>query len=77
MATLYKVKTNRPVDVDGKAKTPVVWAASEGAARKARKELAEKHGLKPLKDVDYEQVEVPTSKAGILEWLNANVTSET
>lgn len=65
VAGIYKVKT---VEVDGKIH--VKWASSEGAARKAKKELAEEHGLRPLKDVSYDQVDVPTSKAGIIEWLN-------
>jgi len=54
----------------------VAWASSEGAARKAKKELAEKYGLKPLKDVEYETVDVPTSKAGIIDWLNENFNRE-
>jgi len=71
MATVYKVTT---IAVDGKV--AVGWASSEGAARKMKKELTEKHGLRPLKDVDYEQVDVPTSKGGIIDWLNENHTVE-
>lgn len=71
MAGVYKVKT---VAVD--SKVHVKWASSEGAARKAKKELADEHGLRPLKDVSYEQVDVPTSKGGIIDWLNENYTSE-
>lgn len=67
MATVYKVKT---IAVDGKVH--VKWASAEGAARKAKKELAEEHGLRPLKDVSYDQVDVPTSKGGIIDWLNEN-----
>jgi hypothetical protein len=71
MATVYKVTT---IEIEGEKK--VAWASSEGAAKKMRRELAEEYDLKPLKDVSYEAVEVPTSKAGIIEWLNENYTSE-
>lgn len=67
MAGVYKVTT---VPVEGKVH--VKWASSEGAARKAKKELAEEYGLRPLKDVSYENVDVPTSKSGIIDWLNSN-----
>lgn len=67
MATIYKSKT---IAVDGKVH--VRWSSAEGAAKKAKRELAEEHGLKPLKDVSHEAVDIPTSKAGIIEWLNDN-----
>ena len=67
MAGVYKV-TTAPVD----GKVHVKWASSEGAARKAKKELADEHGLRPLKDVSYDNVDVPTSKGGIIDWLNEN-----
>jgi len=67
MATVYKVKT-----IEVEDQVHVACASSEGAARKAKKELAEKHGLRPLKDVSYDTVDVPTSKAGIIKWLNEN-----
>lgn len=67
MATIYKVKTDPVENV-----VHVCWESSEGAAKKARRELAEAHGLKPLKEVDYELVDFPTSKAGLIEWLNEN-----
>lgn len=71
MAGVYKVTT---VPVEGKVH--VKWASSEGAARKAKKELADEHGLRPLKDVSYENVDVPTSKGGIIDWLNEHHTVE-
>lgn len=74
MATVYKVSTDVQV-AEGNV-FGVAWASSEGAARKARRELAEKHGLKPLKEVEYEAVDVPTSKAGIIDWLNENFALE-
>lgn len=73
MATVYKIQTkeNCPPGSDTK---PTKWASSEGAARKAKKELCEEHGLK-ANGADYEAIDVPTSKAGIIDWLNENVTS--
>jgi hypothetical protein len=72
MATIYKVTTKDPQPPGGDSR-PTRWASSEGAARKEKKALCEKHGLKAT-GADYEQVEVPTSKAGIIEWLNDNFT---
>ena len=76
MATIYKVKTVPCDSEDGQNVVHVVWAPSEGAAKKARRELAEKYGLKPLKDVNYEVVSMPTSKVGAIEWLNENCKTE-
>lgn len=72
MATLYRIQVKEPLAHLGGAK-PIMWAGAEAAARKAKKELCEKHSLKS-NGADYESVDVPTSKAGLLEWLNANVT---
>lgn len=72
MSTIYKVKTDPVANDAGIEEVHVAWASSEGGAKKARRELAEQHGLKPLKEVDYEAVDIPTSKAGIIEWLNEN-----
>jgi hypothetical protein len=71
MATIYKATT---VAINGT--THVAWASSEGAAKKAKRELAAKHNLKPLKEVFHEPVEIPTSKAGLIEWLNENYFTE-
>ncbi len=78
MATVYKVKTKEQViahDDGDPTQYAVAWASSEGAARKAKKALCEEHGLK-ANGADYEAVEVPTSKAGIIDWLNENVKTE-
>lgn len=86
MATVYKVMTGKiPMEVvtgTGKNKmretveTRVVrWASAEGAAKKARRELMETYGVK-MADVSIEQVDVPTSKAGIIEWLSVNHSRE-
>lgn len=72
MATLYKIQVKQPIAHLENAR-PIKWASAEAGARKAKKELCEEYGLKAT-GADYEQVEVPTSKAGILEWLNSNVT---
>lgn len=76
MTTVYKVKTDPVENDDGVSEVHVAWASSDGAAKKARRDLAEKHNLKPLKEVDYEAVDIPTSKAGIIEWLNENHVTE-
>lgn len=77
MATIYKIKANRVVSEEGGyVFIPVAWASSEGAARKAKKEMAERYGLQHLKDIEYGAVEVPTSKAGLIDWLNWNVSKE-
>jgi hypothetical protein len=44
-----------------------------GAARKERRRLSEEHTLK-LNDVEIEQVDVPSGKAGLIGWLNENFT---
>lgn len=46
------------------------WAGAEGKAKKLRRELAEVHDLRPLKDVEITTVDVPSGKAGLLQWLN-------
>lgn len=71
MATVYRARTKEPVGQDGLRATK--WAGSEAGARAAKKELTAKHGLKQT-GADYDALEVPTSKAGIIEWLNENVT---
>ncbi len=76
MASVYKASTKNRVGSDeGGGFIAVKWASSEGAARKAKKELCEEHGLKAT-GADYEQVDVPTSKAGIIDWLNENHKQE-
>lgn len=52
--------------------TAVAWAPAEGKAKKLRRELAEAHGLRPLKDVEIVAVDVLGGKAGLLQWLNEN-----
>lgn len=72
MATVYRIRTKENLP-QGSDHRPTRWAASEGAARKEKKALCEKHELKQT-GADYEALDVPTSKAGIIEWLNDNVT---
>lgn len=72
MATIYMAQVKEPLaHLEGAR--PKKWASSEGAARKAKKELCEEHGLKAT-GADYEALEIPTSKAGLIDWLNENVT---
>ena len=71
MATIYKAKT---IPVDGVVH--VKWASAEGAAKKAKRELAEEHKLRPLKDVSHEAMDIPTSKGGLIDWLNEHHVKE-
>ena len=57
---LYKTTTTDGVSFQG----------SQTEASKARSAL-KTQGFKP----ETQTIEVPTNKAGLLEWLNANVTS--
>jgi hypothetical protein len=62
---LYKITaTNSDGD------TGTTWASSQTESAKARKEFMEK-GFKRNQLVT-EDVEVPTSKDGLLNWLNKN-----
>ena len=47
----------------------VRFAGSQGEATKTRMALAEEHGLKKL-GIEIEEVDVPTSKAELLPFLN-------
>lgn len=72
MTKLYKVQVKEPLAHKG-GERPIRWAGAEAAARKEKKALCEEHGLK-ANGADYEDVEVPTNKAGLLVWLNENFT---
>lgn len=60
-------KTSTPGKKDNVAFT---WGGSQTEATKHRV-AAKAMGFKP----ETQTVEVPTNKAGLLEWLNANMTS--
>lgn len=47
-----------------------LWAGSQAEAGKHRKELNQR-GHKRA-DISTDEVEVPTNKTGLLEWLNKN-----
>ena len=51
-------------------KIHVAFGSSEGAARAARRELAEAHGFK-LGDVAYAPIDLQPGKAGLIAYLNA------
>mgnify|MGYP003544660126 CR=1 FL=1 len=55
-------------------KTTVSWQGTQADAASVRKRAMD-DGAK-RKDVTTEDVEVPTDKAGLLAWLNANCTGE-
>lgn len=47
------------------------YQGSQTEAAKKRKELKPLYAVKPISQT----IEVPTNKAGLLAWLNENVTS--
>lgn len=51
------------------------WAGSADACRKAKKEIVAGSGVEPSA-ISYEEAEVPTSKAGLLEFLNKNCVAK-
>ena len=71
MTTIYKTFTK--VAVEGKVR--VNWHSSEANAKRDRTLMAEEFKL-ARNDTDYDVVELQTSKAGVLEWLNANYRAE-
>lgn len=54
--------------------TKVSWQGTQADSASVRKKAMD-DGAK-RKDVTTEDVEVPTDKAGLLAWLNANCTGE-
>jgi hypothetical protein len=72
MSVVYKV-TAGPT---GESQTVHVrWGSSDAAAKKFRRELMEELDIK-LNEVTIETVDIPTSKGGILDWLNKNYVTE-
>lgn len=67
---LYKTTYTDPKPEMDDLATVVIWGGSLTEASKARSG-AKSRGFKP----ETQTVEVPTNKAGLLEWLNANVTA--
>ncbi len=67
----YKVSPTVDVEHD-KAKPEVRWAGSQADAREAKKQMMTDFNLK-RSQVDVEETDVPTDKAGLLEFLSKNV----
>ena len=64
---LYKIKASG----NGDALTKIKWVGSAAEGVSVRKELyAEGFARKEVTEV---QVDIPTDKQGLLEWLNGNV----
>ena len=61
---LYRVSFN-----DGDNKEVAKWAGSQDEATKQRMAFMSEHGVK-RKDISVENIDVPTSKAELIEWLN-------
>lgn len=51
------------------------WASSQEAAVKERMKVCEEHGVK-RGDVSIDAVEIDTTKAGLIGWLNAQFTRD-
>lgn len=69
---LYKVEVEK--DAASEDQPRVAWAGTQADAKAAKRELAEAHGMGPLsKSVSYAEVDVPTDKAGLLQFLRDNV----
>jgi len=66
-------KTTYPTNISDGSPTIIVtkWSGSQTEATKHRVEGRARAHLKP----ETQTVDVPTNKAGLLEWLNANVTT--
>ena len=64
---LYRVTANR----SGHAATKFVGTRADVA--KAKDEFAEKYGVRRNADTSFEEVDVPTDKAGLLAFLNAEL----
>jgi|CXWK01.1.fsa_nt_gi ribosomal protein L20A (L18A) len=61
---LYRVSFN-----DGDNKEVAKWVGSQDEATKQRMAFTSEHGVK-RKDISVENIDVPTSKAELIEWLN-------
>ena len=76
MATVYRtIASIRNPEIGAPTKS-IKWFSSEAQAKASRKETAAELNLRSYKDVEVEQLDMPTSKAGILGWLNANHIEE-
>lgn len=67
--SIYQVATPAVGDA-GSQVVHLRYSPSETQARKARRELAEAHGLK-LDEVMYKAIDVKPGKAGLIAYLNS------
>lgn len=68
---LYKVSATIHKGVESAPVRSVRWFGTQGDCATRRKELNTKHGV--ARDaIKTDEVEVPTTKKELLEWLNAN-----
>lgn len=75
MPTIYRTVAKVKADV-GASEYGIQWFSSEAQAKAARKKIAADCNLRSYKEVEVEQIDLPGSKAGMIEWLNENHTSE-
>lgn len=70
---LYRTQHHEPkLDEESSIQLKYHWQGTQADAAACRKDLKAK-GHTSIETVD---VDVPTDKAGLLEWLNTNVTGE-
>lgn len=69
----YRVTANTKHAETGELMPTHKFAGTQAEASKMRREMAERHGLRPLADVSFEEVEVPTDKQGLIAFLNAEL----
>ena len=63
------MKLYRVSFTDGDNNDVAKWVGSQDEATKQRMAFMSEHGVK-RKDVSIENIEVPTTKAELIEWLN-------
>ena len=68
---LYKITATAPDTEPGLPNTRITWVGSKAEGVQARKKLAD-DGWK-RKEVEEVEVDVPTDKAGLLDFLNTNL----
>jgi hypothetical protein len=69
---LYRTQHHNPDANNSGLQLKYHWQGTQSDASACRRELKEKG----FKEIETKDIDVPTDKAGLLAWLNANVTGE-
>jgi hypothetical protein len=69
---MYEVTATVPAKDDATEKNLLQYASSQGDAAGKKRDMLEKYRDAGLKRsaITIEEVDVPTSKAGLIDWLN-------